>query len=104
MDDAGYAESIQGNVDQVTNAPGRRFFSPREMSLQAPFVDAAAAIDPVNRGNTFISYYTWGAALGLGLENRGGQAVGADRQRGRQPDGAGSHDQRHARTIRDDAL
>jgi predicted metalloprotease with PDZ domain len=68
MDDAGYAESIQGNVDQVTNAPGRRFFSPREMSLQAPFVDAAAAIDPVNRGNTFISYYTWGAALGLGLD------------------------------------
>jgi len=68
MDDAAYAGSIQGNVDAVTNAPGRRFFSPMEMSQQAPFVDAAAAIDPVNRGNTFISYYTWGAALGLGLD------------------------------------
>ena len=67
-DDAEYAGNIQGNVDAVTNAPGRRFFSPMEMSQQAPFVDAAAAIDPVNRGNTFISYYTWGAALGLGLD------------------------------------
>ena len=38
------------------------------MSEQAPFVDAAAAIDPNNRGNTFISYYTYGAALGLALD------------------------------------
>jgi predicted metalloprotease with PDZ domain len=38
------------------------------MSMQAPFVDAAAAIDPNNRANTFISYYTWGAAIGLGLD------------------------------------
>ncbi len=67
-DDSTYAGNIEGNVDVVTNAPGRAFFSPMEMAQQAPFVDAAAAIDPVNRGNTFISYYTWGAALGLGLD------------------------------------
>lgn len=36
--------------------------------MQAPFVDAAVSIDPVNRPNTFISYYTWGAAIGLGLD------------------------------------
>jgi predicted metalloprotease with PDZ domain len=68
MDDTTYAGNIQGNVDAVTNAPGRRFFSPMEMAQQAPFVDAAASIDPTNRGNTFISYYTWGAAIGLGLD------------------------------------
>ncbi len=34
--------------------------------MQAPFVDAATSIDPDNRGNTFISYYTWGAASGWG--------------------------------------
>jgi predicted metalloprotease with PDZ domain len=38
------------------------------MSLLAPFVDAAAAIDPVNFPNTFLSYYTWGASIGLGLD------------------------------------
>jgi predicted metalloprotease with PDZ domain len=38
------------------------------MSMQAPFVDAAVSIDAQNRANTFISYYTWGAAIGLGLD------------------------------------
>jgi predicted metalloprotease with PDZ domain len=63
-----YAEALSGGVDFVINAPGRRFFSPIEMSMQAPFVDAAASIDPHNRANTFISYYTWGAVLGLALD------------------------------------
>lgn len=36
--------------------------------MQAPFVDAATSIDPVNRMNTFISYYTWGQAIGLALD------------------------------------
>ena len=36
--------------------------------LFSPFVDAATSIDPQNRGNTFISYYTYGAAIGLGLQ------------------------------------
>jgi len=68
MTDSAYARNIQGNVDFVTNAPGRRFFNALEMSQQAPFVDAAASIDPQNKGNTFISYYTYGAAIGLGLD------------------------------------
>ncbi|HWA40926.1 MAG TPA: hypothetical protein VG712_04895, partial [Gemmatimonadales bacterium] len=68
MTDSAYARNLQGNVDVVTNAPGRRFFNALEMAKQAPFVDAATAIDPNNRGNTFISYYTYGAAIGLGLD------------------------------------
>ncbi|MEJ7760761.1 MAG: PDZ domain-containing protein [Gemmatimonadaceae bacterium] len=68
MDVAGYAQSLTGNVNAVVNAPGRRFFSPVGMSQQAPFVDAAASIDPQNKTNTFISYYTYGAALGLALD------------------------------------
>ncbi len=36
--------------------------------MLAPFVDAAAAIDRTSWENTFISYYTWGAALGLALD------------------------------------
>lgn len=38
------------------------------MSYQAPFVDAARSVDPVNRENTFISYYTYGSVLGLALD------------------------------------
>ncbi len=38
------------------------------MSFQAPFVDAATAVDPVNRENTFISYYSYGSVLGLALD------------------------------------
>ena len=63
-----YAGTLTGPVNTVLNAPGRRFFSPVEMSQQAPFVDAAASIDPQNKANTFISYYTYGAALGLALD------------------------------------
>jgi predicted metalloprotease with PDZ domain len=66
--DAEYAEIAGGIAGAVVNAPGRRFFSPVEMSMQAPFVDAAASIDPQNRGNTFLSYYTWGSGIGLGLD------------------------------------
>jgi predicted metalloprotease with PDZ domain len=68
FDDRQYAASLTGMLNTVINSPGRRFFSPVEMSLQAPFVDAATSVDPQNRANTFISYYTWGAAVGLGLD------------------------------------
>ena len=67
-DDARYAQGLGGGLNAVINGPGRRWFSPVEMSMQAPFVDAAASIDPQNRDNTFISYYTWGAVIGLGLD------------------------------------
>lgn len=66
--DSVYAQSAGAMATAVINAPGRRFFSPVEMSMQAPFVDAAVSIDPQNRVNTFLSYYTWGSGVGLGLD------------------------------------
>ena len=63
-----FAEAISGAINTVTNAPGRSFASSQGMSTQAPFVDAATAIDPTNFANTFISYYTYGAAIGLALD------------------------------------
>ncbi len=63
-----YVEGLGGTFNYVWNSPGRRFFSPIEMSYQAPFVDAARSVDPVNRDNTFISYYSYGSALGLALD------------------------------------
>ncbi len=55
-------------ADEVTRASGRRSRSAVEMSQFAPFVDAARAVDRTNFDNTFISYYTWGHAIGLGLD------------------------------------
>ncbi|MDX1405041.1 MAG: hypothetical protein R3192_10910 [Woeseiaceae bacterium] len=63
-----YAKTIGDAIDVLTNSPGRMFASPRGMSIQAPFVDAATSIDPSNFANTFISYYTYGAAIGLALD------------------------------------
>lgn len=63
-----YAEGLSGAVNFVANSPARNFFNPIEMSYQAPFADAATSIDPHNRGNTFISYYTYGQVLGLALD------------------------------------
>ena len=34
----------------------------------APFVDAATSIDRTDFENTFISYYTWGESIALGLD------------------------------------
>jgi predicted metalloprotease with PDZ domain len=67
-DDAHYAGVLTTMLNAVINGRGRNYFSPIEMSAQAPLVDAAVAVDPHNRANTFISYYTWGAAIGLGLD------------------------------------
>ncbi|WP_411029068.1 M61 family metallopeptidase [Spongiimicrobium sp. 3-5] len=63
-----YIEGLAGNFNYVWNSPGRQFFNPIEMSYQAPFVDAATSVDPVNRDNTFISYYSYGSVLGLALD------------------------------------
>lgn len=66
--DARYAQQISGAINTLTNHPGRRFFGAVGMSQQAPFVDAATSIDPTNRPNMFISYYTYGEALGIALD------------------------------------
>jgi predicted metalloprotease with PDZ domain len=68
FDDAQYADDVGSNITAVIVSPGRRHFSAVEMSMQAPFVDAATSIDPQNKNNTFISYYTWGAAIGAALD------------------------------------
>ncbi len=63
-----YVEGLAGNFNYVWTSPARQFFNPIEMSFQAPFVDAATSVDPVNKENTFISYYSYGSVLGLALD------------------------------------
>ena len=65
---AQYAEQLSGAVNTLTTSPARAFRGAVGMSQEAPFVDAAVAIDPNNRANTFISYYTYGEGLGIALD------------------------------------
>jgi predicted metalloprotease with PDZ domain len=63
-----FAAEMTEVVNTVTNSPGRTLRSAEDMSRLAPFVDAAVSIDRTDFDNTYISYYTWGAAIGLGLD------------------------------------
>jgi len=63
-----YIKQLSDGLNYVWNSPARAYFNPIEMSYQAPFVDAAKSVDPVNRENTYISYYTYGSVLGLALD------------------------------------
>jgi predicted metalloprotease with PDZ domain len=55
-------------LDAVINGAGRRVRSAVDASRMAPFVDAATSVDRTNFSNTYISYYTYGAVIALGLD------------------------------------
>ena len=63
-----YARRLSGAINTMTTSPARDFDGAVGMSQQAPLVDAAVSIDPNNRQNTFISYYTYGEALAIALD------------------------------------
>lgn len=63
-----FLADLSGTVRTVVTIPAHRFRSAEDMSRLAPFVDAASWVDRTNWTNTFISYYTFGAALGLGFD------------------------------------
>ncbi|MEH3158607.1 MAG: PDZ domain-containing protein [Sphingomonas taxi] len=62
-----FLANLGGTLNYVVNGAGRRYGGPEEMSLRAPFVDAAKAIDQTNP-NIFISYYPYGAVVALALD------------------------------------
>lgn len=55
-------------LDLVIRSPARKYRSAEEVSRFAQFVDAAVWSDPTNVDNSFVSYYDWGAVIGLGLD------------------------------------
>ncbi len=73
-------EAFAQLVNAARLSPGTSWRSVEDMSRLAPFVDAASSIDRTNWENTFLSYYTAGAAVGLALdlalrEHTGGRAT-----------------------------
>jgi predicted metalloprotease with PDZ domain len=63
-----FAGSIGHMLDLVTRSPARKYRNAVEVSELAQFVDAAVWPDPTNIDNNFVSYYDWGAVIGLGLD------------------------------------
>lgn len=63
-----FARNVGDAVISVITSPARRHGSASDMSRLAPFFDGGAFSDPTNRQNTFLSYYTWGSVIGLGLD------------------------------------
>ena len=63
-----FADEIASTINTVLTSPGRLVRSAEEMSQGAAFVDGARWTDPTNGNNTYISYYTWGEAIALGLD------------------------------------
>lgn len=55
-------------VDAMRRSPGLQIHTVEEMSRLAPLVDAARLVDRANWENTYLSYYTAGAAVGLALD------------------------------------
>ena len=66
--DADFFDTMSNAVNGVLNSPGRLVHDVVDMSRLAPFVDAATYIDRNNFSNTFISYYTYGEAIALGID------------------------------------
>ncbi len=65
---AEFASEMGDTINSVTFSPGRHVRTAEEMSQMAPYVDAAGAVDRTSFENTFVSYYTWGEAIALGLD------------------------------------
>lgn len=63
-----YARILGTLLDTVINSPGRRYGSVVEMSLHAPFTDAAVFVDAPAQPNSHTPYEAWGACLALALD------------------------------------
>jgi predicted metalloprotease with PDZ domain len=62
-----FLRELADQIGPVLTGPARGYGGPQEMSLRAPFADAAVSIDATNR-NTFVTYYRYGHALALVLD------------------------------------
>lgn len=60
--------SFAGTLGYVLLTHGSAYRSAMDMSRLAPFVDGASDAFPTNWDNTFVSYYSYGEVIALGLD------------------------------------
>jgi predicted metalloprotease with PDZ domain len=63
-----FRQFLSAQVDPVLTEPARTYRSAVDMSYMAPFIDAGRPNDVTNWSNTVLSYYTFGAAIALGMD------------------------------------
>jgi predicted metalloprotease with PDZ domain len=67
-DNDAFLRNMGGAVVSTINSTARQHNSPVGMSTQAPFFDGATYLDPTAQAVTFLSYYTWGSVVAMGLD------------------------------------
>jgi len=60
--------AFANDLSYMLNSPGTKYRSPMDMSRMAPFVDGASDLFPVYFNNTFVSYYSFGDVVAMGLD------------------------------------
>lgn len=67
---ANHLNSFAGDITYTLQTPGSQYRSPMDMSRLAPFVDGVRGGDdfPTDFNNTFVSYYSFGDVVALGLD------------------------------------
>ncbi|MEQ8550273.1 MAG: M61 family peptidase [Cyclobacteriaceae bacterium] len=63
-----FIKKFNRTFNYVKDFPGRTIRNPIQMSQNATFTDAGVANDETNYSNTFVSYYSYGEVLGMGLD------------------------------------
>lgn len=63
-----FAQGLYYRMNAFLNSPSNAYFSAVEISERAPFVDDAVFLDDQNRENIYLSYYTLGDVIALGLD------------------------------------
>ncbi len=63
-----FFQQLAKPLNRTLQAPGRRYMGPAAMSQQAVFVDAGVSVDATDYGNNYLSYYTYGEVIALGLD------------------------------------
>jgi predicted metalloprotease with PDZ domain len=67
-DDASFGRGLGFTINAAINAPGRRLHGPFDMSQRAVFEDGGVGAMQTNSQNLYLSYYTFGSAVALGLD------------------------------------
>lgn len=62
-----WTRATSATLGGVLGSPARQYGGPQEMSLRAPFADAATSIDPV-APHVMLSYYPYGQIVALALD------------------------------------
>lgn len=61
-------KAFAGDLDYVLQTDGSRYRSAMDMSRLAPLVDGSSDLFPVYWGNDFVSYYSYGDVVAMGLD------------------------------------